>query len=105
MEVVQYRSVNLPMVSVEFNICGRFQGLYFMKHCKEECYKLGLCGWIKTGVRGNIFGKIQGFRSRVDQMMTWLSTKGSPGSQITDCYFHNYEFIRSREFNGFTLRF
>lgn len=39
-----------------------------MKHCQEECAALGLYGWVKTGVRGNIFGKIQGLRSKVKMM-------------------------------------
>ncbi|KAL0267458.1 UNVERIFIED_CONTAM: hypothetical protein PYX00_009719 [Menopon gallinae] len=94
-----------PLVSVEFEVFGYFEGAYFKRYCKEECNKLGVGGWVKTSARGTIIGKLEGPRTRVDQMISWLSYCGSPGSQIDQCRLYNHEYLRRPEFRSFSIRF
>ncbi|XP_019864627.1 acylphosphatase-2 [Aethina tumida] len=98
-------SVSEPLVSVDFEVFGKVQGLYFTKYCKELCEELGLAGWVKNTKKGTIQGKIQGFRSRVEQMIIWLSNTGSPGCQIERCDLSNWQNSSKFDFKGFSIRF
>lgn len=93
------------IVSVEFEVSGHVQGVYFTKYCRDECTKLGLGGWVKNSKRGTIVGKMQGPKSKIEQMISWLSKNGSPGSQIDRCDLYNYEYLSRQDFRGFSIRF
>ncbi|XP_046388174.1 acylphosphatase-2 [Ischnura elegans] len=92
-------------VSVEFEVFGHVQGVYFTKYCRDNCQQMGIYGWVKNSKRGTIVGKLQGMKSSVDSMIDWLSTTGSPGSKIDHCDLSNWEFLNKPEFRGFTIRF
>ncbi|XP_018902869.1 acylphosphatase-2 [Bemisia tabaci] len=93
------------LVSVEFEVFGHVQGVYFTKYARDRCLELGLAGWIKNSKRGTIVGKMQGEKSKVEEMVSWLSKTGSPGSQIERCDLMNFEYIARQEFRGFSIRF
>ncbi|RZC31836.1 acylphosphatase-2-like [Asbolus verrucosus] len=94
-----------PLVSVEFEVYGRVQGVYFTKYCKEMCEELGIGGWVKNTKKGTIQGKLQGLRGNVDQVVDWLSNTGSPGSQIDHCDLNNWQSLATPDFRDFTIRF
>ncbi|XP_066592259.1 acylphosphatase-2 [Prorops nasuta] len=94
-----------PLVSVEFEVFGKVQGCYFPKYVRDICQELNICGWVKNSKTGTILGKMQGARSLVDQMAKWLSTVGSPGSEIHHCEFTNWETVARQQYPGFTIRF
>ncbi|CAH0396170.1 unnamed protein product [Bemisia tabaci] len=79
--------------------------VYFTKYARDRCLELGLAGWIKNSKRGTIVGKMQGEKSKVEEMVSWLSKTGSPGSQIERCDLMNFEYIARQEFRGFSIRF
>jgi acylphosphatase len=43
-------------------------GVYFTKYCRDLCVQLGIGGWVKNSKTGTILGKMQGERSKVEQM-------------------------------------
>ncbi|XP_031839269.1 acylphosphatase-2 isoform X2 [Nomia melanderi] len=94
-----------PIVSVEFEVFGKVQGLYFPKYVRDICLQLGICGWVKNSKTGTILGKMQGPRPFVDQMTQWLSNVGSPGSEIHHCDFTNWETVSRQQYKGFAIRF
>ncbi|KAF7996346.1 hypothetical protein HCN44_001978 [Aphidius gifuensis] len=94
-----------PLVSVEFEIFGKVQGCYFTKYTRDLCLSLGISGWVKNGKKGTILGKMQGPKPYVDQMVHWLTTVGSPQCQIDHAEFTNWETIRRKGYNGFSIRF
>ncbi|KAJ1519724.1 hypothetical protein ONE63_004982 [Megalurothrips usitatus] len=93
------------IVSVEFEVFGQVQGVYFTKYCRDKSLELGLSGWVKNSKRGTILGKMQGEKRYVEQMIQWLSKVGSPGCRIDRCDLINLEYLRRQEFRGFTIRF
>ncbi|KAE8751916.1 hypothetical protein FOCC_FOCC001393 [Frankliniella occidentalis] len=93
------------IVSVEFEVYGQVQGVYFTKYCRDRCLELGLSGWVKNSKKGTILGKMQGEKRYVEQMISWLSKTGSPGCRIERCDLSNLEYLRRLEFRGFTIRF
>ncbi|XP_015586736.1 acylphosphatase-2 isoform X2 [Cephus cinctus] len=94
-----------PLVSVEFEVFGKVQGVYFTKYVRDICLQLGISGWVKNSKRGTILGKMQGPRALVDQMAQWLSNVGSPGSVIDHCEFTNWENVQRPQYQGYTIRF
>ncbi|XP_047002046.1 acylphosphatase-2 [Schistocerca americana] len=93
------------IVSVEFEVFGQVQGVYFTKYCRDMCVQLGIGGWVKNTKNGTIVGKIQGPRIAVEHMVQWLSKTGSPGAKIDRCEFKNWEFLARQDFRGFSIRF
>lgn len=96
---------NEPLVSVEFEVFGKVQGVYFPKYVRDICQELGISGWVKNTKSGTILGKMQGPRALVDQMAQWLTNVGSPGSQIDRTEFTNWEAINRPQYKGFAIRF
>ncbi|XP_078049765.1 acylphosphatase-2 [Augochlora pura] len=96
---------NEPLVSVEFEVFGKVQGVYFPKYVRDICLQLGICGWVKNSKTGTILGKMQGPRAYVDQMTQWLTNVGSPGSEIDRCDFANWESVSRQQYKGFAIRF
>ncbi|XP_017766006.1 PREDICTED: acylphosphatase-2 [Eufriesea mexicana] len=94
-----------PLVSVEFEVFGKVQGVYFPKYVRDICQELGICGWVKNTKSGTILGKMQGPRALIDQMAQWLTNVGSPGSEIKKCEFTNWEGINRLNYKGFAIRF
>ncbi|EFN79472.1 Acylphosphatase-1 [Harpegnathos saltator] len=56
------------LISVEFEVFGKVQGVYFPKYVRDICLQLGICGWVKNSKVGTILGKMQGPEALVDQM-------------------------------------
>ncbi|XP_014250262.1 acylphosphatase-2-like [Cimex lectularius] len=97
---------DLPsVVSVEFEVFGNVQGVFFTKYCKERCLELGLSGWVKNSKRGTVVGKLQGTKASVENMISWLSKSGSPGSKVERCELREFEYLPRQEFRGFSVRF
>ncbi|GLV32535.1 fuseless [Carabus blaptoides fortunei] len=94
-----------PVVSVEFEVFGQVQGVYFTKYCRDMSEQLEIGGWIKNSKKGTIVGKMQGNRQNIEQMIVWLSKTGSPGSKIDHCELTNWENLARPEFRGFSIRF
>ncbi|XP_022203227.1 acylphosphatase-2 [Nilaparvata lugens] len=94
-----------PVVTVEFEVYGIVQGVYFTKYCKDRANELCLGGWVKNSKRGTIVGKLNGPKPFVEEMVTWLTRVGSPGSKIERCELTNFEYLARQEFKNFSIRF
>jgi len=80
-----------PYVSVEFEIFGKVQNVFFRKNTQEEASKLGLVGWVFNSKTGTVEGLMQGTPAKVAEMKKWLCETGSPKSTIEKCVFTNEE--------------
>ncbi|XP_043929846.1 acylphosphatase-1 [Protopterus annectens] len=76
------------LVSVDYEVFGKVQGVFFRKYTQAEGKRLGLVGWVRNTVDGTVEGQLQGPCSKVQEMETWLEKKGSPKSRITRAEFH-----------------
>ncbi|OXU28903.1 acylphosphatase-2 [Nasonia vitripennis] len=94
-----------PLVSVEFEVYGKVQGCSFTKYVRELCQRLGIVGWVKNSKTGTIVGKMQGPQALIDQMAQWLSTVGSPESEIHHCEFKDLCTVTKPGYKGFAVRF
>lgn len=81
-----------------------------MLNCNSHCFifqaegkKLGLVGWVQNTEAGTVQGQLQGPSDRVKQMQEWLSSTGSPKSQIRKTEFKNEKKIESLEHSTFKI--
>ncbi|CAK6983595.1 acylphosphatase-2-like [Scomber scombrus] len=95
-------SAGSKLLSVDFEIYGHVQGLYYTE---KEGLQLGLVGWVKNTHSGTVVGQVQGPADKVAEMKVWLSKEGSPSSRITRASFTNERSIDKLELSGFGTRF
>ncbi|XP_031703779.1 acylphosphatase-1 [Anarrhichthys ocellatus] len=94
---------NEDLISVDYEIFGRVQGVFFRKYTQAEGRKLGLVGWIQNTGTATVQGQLQGPRNQVKEMQEWLKSTGSPKSRITKAEFKNEKTVDSLEHSSFKI--
>lgn len=92
------------LISVEFEVFGKVQGVFFRKHTEKEATRLALKGWVMNTREGSVRGLVQGSEQSVTQMKEWLKKTGSPKSRIDKAVFGHEKEIDSLEFSCFEIR-
>lgn len=91
------------LVSVDYEIFGKVQRVFFRKYTQAEGKKLGLVGWVQNTDRGTVQGQLQGPISKVRSMQEWLEKKGSPKSHIDRANFNNEKVISKLDYSDFQI--
>jgi acylphosphatase len=81
-------------------ISGRVQGVWYRASTKQKAEELGLTGWVKNTVNGNVEAVFEGDEAIVDEMIAWCRV-GPPLAQVA-----NVKIIQKRvggEFTGFAV--
>ncbi|XP_051833551.1 acylphosphatase-1 isoform X2 [Antechinus flavipes] len=91
------------LMSVDYEIFGKVQGVFFRKYTQAEGKRLGVVGWVQNTDQGTVQGQIQGPTVQVRVMQEWLKTKGSPKSRIDKAKFHNERVIPKLEYKDFQI--
>ncbi|XP_037875158.1 acylphosphatase-2 [Bombyx mori] len=89
--------------ALDFEVFGRVQGVFFRKYTKEQADKLGLRGWCKNTAQGTVLGHMQGTLDKIEVMMHWLKTTGSPSSKIDKVEFRNVKEISELTYDNFSI--
>ncbi|CAH2084955.1 unnamed protein product [Euphydryas editha] len=61
-------SATMALKSVDFEVFGRVQGVFFRKYTKQQADKLDLKGWCRNTSRGTVEGQMQGPLDKVEEM-------------------------------------
>uniref|UniRef100_A0A3Q4ABU6 Acylphosphatase n=1 Tax=Mola mola TaxID=94237 RepID=A0A3Q4ABU6_MOLML len=91
------------LVSMDYEIFGRVQGVFFRKYTQAEGTKLGLVGWVQNTDAGTVQGQLQGPRIKVQEMQKWLTSSGSPKSKISKAEFKNERTVSKLEHSSFKI--
>ncbi|XP_066575024.1 acylphosphatase-2 [Amia ocellicauda] len=102
---VKLMSSPAPLVSVDFEVFGEVQGVFFRKYTEEQGRKLKLVGWVRNTNRDTVEGQVQGPPDAVARMKDWLRATGSPMSRIDRAAFSNEREIPALEFKDFTTKY
>lgn len=89
--------------SVDFEVYGRVQKVFFRKCTQEQGKKLGLRGWCQNTPKGTVIGTIQGSSDKIEEMKKWLKEVGSPASSIEKVEFKNQNEIADYAFTDFEI--
>ncbi|NXH53653.1 ACYP1 protein, partial [Rhabdornis inornatus] len=91
------------LMSVDYEVHGKVQGVFFRKYTQAEAKKLGLVGWVQNTSHGTVQGQIQGPASRVRELQEWLRKIGSPQSRISRADFSNEKKIEALDHKEFQI--
>ncbi|KAF5273099.1 hypothetical protein FQA39_LY07589 [Lamprigera yunnana] len=97
-------NMNKKLISVEFEVFGRVQGVFFRKYTQQESKKLGLRGWCRNTERGTVLGVMEGEESKINNMKNWLQYNGSPSSKIDKAEFKNVKDLSEFTFSNFSIK-
>ncbi|XP_045474981.1 acylphosphatase-2-like [Harmonia axyridis] len=92
------------LVSVDFEVFGIVQGVFFRKYTEKEAQNLSLKGYCRNTNGGTVEGTIQGDVDKINKMKNWLQRTGSPTSRIDKAEFKNEKEIDAFTFNDFSIR-
>ena len=90
-------SIVTKLVSVDFEVFGKVQGVFFRKYTQQEATKLKLVGWVMNTEKGTVVGQMQGKEDSVSKMKIWLQKTGSPKSKIDKAEFKSKREIKKLE--------
>ena len=92
------------IVTLDFEVFGKVQGVYFRANTKAEADKLDVRGWVKNTPAGSVVGHLEGTPEDMSTMKRWLRKTGSPKSRIDKAVFGNMGYLNEHEYSGFTIR-
>ncbi|XP_042231599.1 acylphosphatase-2-like isoform X2 [Homarus americanus] len=93
-----------PLISVDFEVFGIVQGVFFRKYTQDQGIKLGVRGWCMNTYHGTVMGQVEGPREMVMLMKNWLQKTGSPSSRIDKVEFKNEKEIQEYTFKHFSVK-
>uniref|UniRef100_UPI00398F293D acylphosphatase-1-like n=1 Tax=Pristiophorus japonicus TaxID=55135 RepID=UPI00398F293D len=91
------------LVSVDYEVFGKVQGVFFRKHTQKEAQRRGVVGWVRNTPRGTVQGQLQGAEGPMRAVQAWLRDTGSPKSQIERAEFSNQKRIQRRDYTDFQI--
>lgn len=94
----------MSLETVEFEVFGKVQGVFFRKYTATKANELGLKGWCRNTSEGTVVGVIQGPPEAVADMKYWLQHTGSPSSRIDRVQFKDSSTSSSDSFSEFSIR-
>ena len=108
-------------ITIEFEVFGRVQGVFFRKYTKAKAEELGLTGWCRNTHRGTVKGEFEFAYSTAAEndndktdkeswealaFQHWLCRVGSPRSRIDDCTFSEKKIAppsSARQYDAFRV--
>ncbi|XP_065541210.1 acylphosphatase-1 [Lathamus discolor] len=91
------------LLSVDYEVSGKVQGVFFRKYTQGEAKRLGLVGWVQNTSHGTVQGQVQGPAARVRELQEWLRKTGSPQSRISRAEFRNEKKLGALEHSDFQI--
>ncbi|XP_078000646.1 acylphosphatase-1-like isoform X1 [Glandiceps talaboti] len=98
------RGAGTALMSVDFEVYGKVQGVFFRKYTRKNALKHGLVGWVQNTQTGTVLGQMQGQADKIRTMKHWLENKGSPLSSIHKAVFFNEKPIQNVDFSEFKVK-
>ncbi|KAF7390174.1 acylphosphatase-1-like [Vespula maculifrons] len=92
------------LLSLDFEVFGTVQGVFFRKYTQKKSQELGLKGWCMNTDNGTVVGQLEGESTKVEEMKRWLQSTGSPQSAIEKAIFRNEKEITKPSFTSFDIR-
>ncbi|XP_073840786.1 acylphosphatase-2-like [Musca autumnalis] len=91
------------LYNCDFEVFGKVQGVFFRKHAQKKAKLLGIHGWIMNTPEGTVKGQMEGTQMELNEMKSWLTTKGSPKSEIEKAFFGEMKPMDMYTFKSFVI--
>lgn len=87
------------MKTVHLLIKGKVQGVFYRANARKVAEKLGLCGWIKNTVNGDVESLVSGNDSSVTEFVEWCK-QGPDRANVEGVIITDHEY---KNFNNFQI--
>jgi acylphosphatase len=89
------------MPTVSLTIKGKVQGVFFRATAKEMADKIGVKGWVKNTLQGDVEAMVTGSTQHISQFVDWCN-KGPALAKVSEVlqtdvqetYFENFTVAR-----------
>jgi acylphosphatase len=88
--------------SVHVIISGKVQGVWFRASTKQKADQLGITGWVKNTIDGDVEAVFEGEHSILKEMLEWCN-HGPSLAKVKNIKVENNEKIN--EFDSFSIRY
>ena len=92
-----YKQLQMP--TNRLLIKGKVQGVFFRAGAKEMANKIGLTGWVKNTIDGNVEALVTGTALQIDEFIAW-SRQGPKRAIVTNVIITPEE---EEPFTGFII--
>ncbi|CAD7092053.1 unnamed protein product [Hermetia illucens] len=92
------------LVTCDYEVFGRVQGVFFRKYTANQAKSLGLNGWVMNTDAGTVKGQLEGPEDKVNEMKKWLEFTGSPSSRIDRAVFTPTTPVNKAKFTSFAIK-
>jgi acylphosphatase len=80
---------------------GRVQGVGFRWTCSEDARRLGLCGWVRNLVNGDVEVWAEGSAAGLESLLQWLR-RGPSGAWVESVQYEKQK--PAGKFRSFEIR-
>ncbi|KAI0990576.1 hypothetical protein GJ496_008765 [Pomphorhynchus laevis] len=94
----------MSILTANFQVFGRVQGVFFRKYAKLEADKHRIYGWIRNTSKGTVEGYMEGQSDDIHSFKHWLSNVGTPNSRIDKVEFYNEKTADKNLYDGFIIK-
>jgi acylphosphatase len=81
--------------TIEFQVSGRVQGVFFRASTLQQACKLSLCGWVRNCKNGDVAGVASGDMTQIESFSTWLKQGPAMANvqklEIIHCDYQHFE--------------
>ncbi|KAG8448950.1 hypothetical protein GDO86_015861 [Hymenochirus boettgeri] len=70
------------LISVDYEVFGKVQGVFLRKYTQAEGKRLGLVGWVKKTETGTVTGQLQGLMEKYGRCKSGWKKKEVPSPRF-----------------------
>jgi acylphosphatase len=74
------------LAALHATVSGRVQGVGFRYSCCLEARRLGLSGWVRNTMNGDVETWAEGNREKLEAFLSWLR-QGPPGARVDQLHY------------------
>ncbi len=89
------------MLSLQIQVKGKVQGVYFRKSTQVQAQALGIQGFVRNEPDGSVYIEAEGHQESLDQFLAWC-WKGPEHAQVKEVKSAEQS---SKHYEGFEVRY
>ena len=90
-------------ISIQVNIKGIVQGVFYRVSTQKKATQLGLMGWVKNNSDGSVEAVFEGESNKIEQILEWCEN-GPENASVESVSIISKEIISLKRFSRFEIK-